>query len=769
MEADPCARTSNETYCWDYDLAPWQPLSGRPSLFIHDACNMAEIVAVAIAHKACGTFFCPAESKLLERKIIFPAEGKLQEAGGDRLSLQKVMDSFCLAKFYIPRGAIRGGGGHFKRGGVAYLCNFGKSFATKRRRKEVIFHLKYRRGYPRNLLLNPEIYHMVSPLHDPTFEGMRVEQKDEAPEAPPFVQPPGGHMEIVYPPSRWNLENLKVVARDYPDKVVADMAVAVAEGTFQPFLGNLNKTVVWRDRPSTLQDQERLFRTCTASVAKGYSWGPLPSCPFPNARPYPAGLAPKHKYDPLCEDFRMVSDLSAGTPLSVNDLTWSPHLLYVSLTVSMFCNECVEAGRGATFSQGDIPAAFKLNPNNRNLLHLFCTKLRLQDTDGKEYEAWFGDIMNCFGWNAAEQGFGSQLGLIKWMCFREGLSRLMWYVDNYFQVHSLQTPELTNLEVEHTRSRIHWMGPDLHKCTQGPRGKVMGWDVDLDNGKNHQQVLLLPEDKRLFFCQRFRDCAKQARLSLADLMELTGILIFIAQGIPILKVFSSCLVLMRKKAQAAQERAKSTAKPWARAEVSVPQNEQSVCALEAIDEVLRTHTGVCPMRAQFGPRTMVGVYVWSDASSGRKSKDELPSGFGTIIYDHGQRTVKGFTRVFTPLECQQVRGLAEVSSPTMELIGAEQSLGKWESLCKKRLVLLGLDAEVAILGVRKGYSQSPGFRQAIRDLQRRVINMGSEVRLYHLPRTRAPIGICDLLSRGYIQEAMTKCLQVFGVPLTMEY
>jgi hypothetical protein len=229
------------------------------------------------------------------------------------------------------------------------------------------------------------------------------------------------------------------------------------------------------------------------------------------------------------------------------------------------------------------------------------------------------------------------------------------------------------------------------------------------------------------------------------------------------------LVPMRKKAQAAQERAKSTAKPCARAEVSVPQDEESVCALEAIDEVLRTHTGVCPMRAQFGPRTMVGVYVWSDASSGRKSKVELPSGFGTIIYDHGQRTVKGFTRVFTPLECQQVQGLAAVSSPTMELIGAEQSLGKWESLCKKRLVLLGLDAEVAILGVRKGYSPSPGFRQAIRDLQRRVINLGSEVRLYHLPRTRAPIGICDLLSRGYIQEAMTKCLQVFGVPLIMEY
>ena len=768
MEADPCAKASNETYCWDYDLEPWQPMSARPSLFIHDACNMAEIVAVAIAQKACGTFFCPAESKLLDRLIIFPTVITPESPQADRLSLQEVMDFFHLVKFIIPRVAIRGGGGHFKKGGVAYFCNFGKSFTTPKRREEVCFTLTYRKGYPRSLPLNPQIHHMVSPLHDLKSDGMKVVQEDDAPGAPALIQPEG-QLVINYPPSRWNLDNLKTLANSYPDEVVADVAVAVAEGKFQPFCGDLNKTVVWRDRPSTPEDQERLRLACQASVDKGYSWGPYPFCPFPNARPYPAGLAAKHKYDPLCEEFRMVSDLSAGTPLSVNDLTWSPHLLYVSLTVQMFCNECVSAGRGATFSQGDIPAAFKLNPNNRILLPLFCTKLRLQDEDGKKYDAWFGDIMNCFGWTAAEQGFGCQLGLIKWMCFIEGLRRLMWYVDNYFQVHPMQSAEVTNLEIEHTRKLIHWMGPDLHKCSQGPRGRVLGWDVDLDYGPDHQQVLLLPEDKRLFFCKRFRECATQVRLTLEDLLQLTGILNFMAQGIKVLKAFSPILGSMRKRAVITQEQRRNQSKSFANCDVMITQDEESKCALEAIDETLRTHGGVCPMIEQFGPCSRAGVYIWSDASSGRKTKSEPPSGFGTLIYLCGRKTVMGFTRIFTQAEREQVQGLTAVSSPTIELIGAEQSLFRWLKLCKRRRILFGIDAEVAILGLRKGYSPSPGFRQAIREMQRRVISLESEVRFYHLPRTRAPIGICDLLSRGYIQEAMSMCLRVFGVPMTMVY
>ena len=766
MEADPCARTSNETYCWEYDLLLWQSLSARPSLFIHDACHMAQVVAVAIAQKACGTFFCPAESKVMRRHIVFPAEAKLDRAEGDSMSLQEVMDKFHLLPFEIPRAAIHGGGGHFKKGAVAYFCNFGKSFATPKRRKEKDFVLNYRRGYSRSLPLNPAIHHIVSPWHDPKAKGMVVDQTDDAPGAPAFTQQEG-RFEAIYPPSRWNLDNLKTLAGSYPDTVVAEAAVAAAEGKFQPFLGDLKKTVVWRDRPSSLEDQERLHKICTESVAKGYSWGPLPFCPFPNARPYPAGLAPKHKYDPLCEDFRMVSDLSAGVPLSVNDLTWSPNLLYVSLTVQMFCNECVSAGRGATFSQGDIPAAFKLNPNNRHLLPLFCTKLRLQRPDGERYETWFGDIMNCFGWNAAEQGFGCQLGLIKWMCFIEGLRRLMWYVDNYFQVHPMQPKETTNEEIECTRKWIHWLGPDLHKCSQGPRGRVLGWEVDLDYGRDHQQVLILPQDKRLFFCERFRQCATQARLTLEDLMQITGILNFISQGIPVLRAFASYLVPLRTKAAAVQERLKNASKPCANHDVTVTQDEESKHALEAVDEVLRTHSGICPMIEQFGPCSRADSYIWSDASGGRKTKCELPSGFGTIIFIPGQRVVMGFTRAFTAAETAQVQGLVAVSSPTMELIGADRSLRKWSDHCRRRRILFGLDAEVAVLGYRKGYSPSPGFRQAIRDMQRTVIGLESEVRVYHLPRTRAPIGICDLLSRGYIKEAMTESLRIFGVPMTM--
>jgi hypothetical protein len=762
LEADPCGRVCG-AYCSNYGVERWTPLSALSSVFLHDAYVMPLVVAAAVNQKACGVFIIPVDCKFMGRTLMFPSASSAQPT-----TVIKLLQDRCLVKFNIPREGIAWGHGFFEKGAVGYLCNFGATFKTASRtsRPETEFNLKWRPGCPRMLPVNPEIPHMASPLFD--AENPAVVE-DRAPGCAPFEIPEGTVPPRIVPSeTRWNVENLRKAADWYPDKVVSNIALSAAQGLYNPFRGDPQKTVVWRDRPTSDEDQARIYDLCAKNTEKGYGWGPLPYCPFPNARLYPAGLAPKHKYDPLCSEFRLVSDLSAGKPLSVNDLTATPSVIYVSLTVQMFCDVCVHTGRGAVFSQGDIPAAFKLNPNNPELLHLFCTKVVTKDRTGEKVVSYFGDCAHCFGWRGAEQCFACQLGLVKWHCLLEQIKRIMWYVDNYYQVHRLQSWDKTLAEIEATRASIHKLGPDLHKCSVGPRGKVLGWDIDLAYGFHAEQVMLLPDDKRAHFGGRFATFQAQTSVSVSDILEILGIVNFLAQGIRVIKCHAACLAVVRENVFAKQKRLSIEGKPAGSKVVTVRMSEACKNALKMIGEVLRSHSGVCPMVQRLGPCTRPSVYIWSDASSGRIDETEPPAGFGTICFAVGMRSVLGYARLFTAEERLQAEGPTNVSSPTLEMLGVKGSLQKWKEHCIQRRVVLGTDAEVTVKGYRSGFSDKVGFCRAIVDTMHLEIELRCYLRVYHLPRTRAPAGICDLLSRGKIQEARTLCLKTFGVPLKME-
>ena len=68
-------------------------------------------------------------------------------------------------------------------------------------------------------------------------------------------------------------------------------------------------------------------------VAVGRMLGPFPRAPFPNEwcdgqpRNAALGSTPKDKYDPDSDAFRLISDFSAETPSSVNDLVYSPRVV----------------------------------------------------------------------------------------------------------------------------------------------------------------------------------------------------------------------------------------------------------------------------------------------------------------------------------------------------------------------------------------------------------------------------------------------------------
>ncbi len=143
------------------------------------------------------------------------------------------------------------------------------------------------------------------------------------------------------------------------------------------------------------------------------------------------------------------------------------------------------------------------------------------------------------------------------------------------------------------------------------------------------------------------------------------------------------------------------------------------------------------------------------------------SGFGTLLFVSGMKSVLGFGRLFTARERAEAEGEMAVSTPVLELSGAYLSIQKWLDLCSRKRVVLGLDAEVAVLGYARGWSPRPEFCLAIRRMQDVAIWLEGELRVYHLPRTSTPIQICDCISRQEMAEAIRLCKATFGVPLEM--
>ena len=130
---------------------------------------------------------------------------------------------------------------------------------------------------------------------------------------------------------------------------------------------------------------------------------------------------------------------------------------------------------------------------------------------------------------------------------------------------------------------------------------MLGWDVDLAFGVDKLQVLLLPEDKRLHFVRRFEAWLGAGSLSLLELCELTGIINFLSQGIPVFKSFMAHLIPVRTGAFAAQARRRQNGVFLGLKAVVVPLDQESMSTLRRMTALLRTHGGVCPMLLRLGP------------------------------------------------------------------------------------------------------------------------------------------------------------------------
>jgi hypothetical protein len=613
---------------------------------------------------------------------------------------------------------------------------------------------------------------MVSPLFVPTNV-----KKDLADRAPDFVVPEDA-VPIKPAQSKWNVAHLRRAARGYPCRKVAQIAITAAEGSFNPVVCDMSKPVVWPDRRLDPEDADRVRACLVKQVEKGQAVGPFPYCPFKNARPYPPGLAAKDKYDPECKDFRLISDLSAGGDCSVNSLTVNPNVLYVAFSVPMFCDECISAGVGTTFSSGDIPAAFKMNPQNLDLLHLFVTSV----TTEKEKREFFVDICHAFGWTAAEYVFQCQLAIVKWEFIRRHIKRIFWYVDNFWQLHppsllgGLTSKEVTTAAaVAATMDTLSYLGIDIHKATAGFQGPVLGWQADLDyRGAEGPMVLILPIIKYEFYLKVFLSAVGMATLSLHDVRQACGIAQHVSTGLPTLKCFVAPLYRMTCNGEAKQARVQTQLKNFVPdSKVFLHVQPEARDALSLILEALKGWNRVSPMVMRFGPRSVAEVQIWVDAARGRsamRAPVKSPAGLGALIMfndRNGARVVRGFWRLFTEDENATARGPVEVSAPVLEMIAIFTALDHWLPLLRRKRVLLGTDCEPAMKAFNKGWSLIPTMRTLVRRTHLLVAPQHICLRVYNLSRERPPIAICDLLSRGQEAKAKALCEKVFGTKLLL--
>ena len=659
--------------------------------------------------------------------------------------------------------SVLNGGPHFSAGGQAFVCNFGPAHMIKRRRKETLFSLTMRDGYDKYLPTTADIPHMVSPLFDPSSWTI---EKDTAPRAPLFLSPPGAAHSITPTESKWNIKNLRQAASDYPDRLVARIAFKGADGTFNPVVFDASKPVVWPDRHANPDEKKAVRANLIKLVEKGQAWGPLPYCPFPNARIYPPGLAKKHKYDPTNNEYRLISDISAGDEHSVNNLTVDPRLLYVCFTIQMFCNECCAAGHGTTFSQGDVPAAFKMNPQNPDLLPLFVTNIDTEEF-GLEF---FGDRCHCFGWRAAEYVFACQHAIVRWEFRRRCIALIFWMVDNYYHLHP---PSLlgknriisTEAEVESTRATFLYLGIDIHKQSDGYKGPVLGWEVDLDfRGIEGPMVIIIPLVKYDFYLGRFSVWNGLSAMSLKDIESACGIAQHLSAGLPILKCF--VLPLYRSTRDGKAKQSRLSAKHRVHDDKVILHIDPEVKnALYLIFKCIKIWNRVCPMIPQFGPRSLPEVYLWVDAGTGCTSLDakfKSPPGWGAIMMSvgiDGVCTVRGCGAAFSSLECEGASG------PLLELRVIKEALTRWIPSLHRKRVLLGNDCLPAMQAFVKGWSPVETMQKVIREAYITLLPQFMCLRLFHIPRSHPTIRICDLLGRGQSAAASELCSQTFGAPL----
>jgi hypothetical protein len=751
-EADVCAFSRDESCCARGRPKAWESLAAQCCLFFHDPRLMPQVVAAAASHKAMGLFIVP-EHTSVATELVYTK--------GARRGWHEVLLSHALVTFGFAPSAIQGIHGYGTRV-LAVLAQFGLNNKPKRRRPAVECHYNLAAlpgaAPPRLLPVIPVLLHRKSPSVD---DRQPVLADDNSPAAALFVVPPD--LVLPVPPApAWAVAKVRALTTDFPFPEVRRIALEAMDGSYNPFVGDLDKAVTWPERSLSEEDSIMVYDICMKYVEKGFTWGPSKACPFKAARPYPPGLARKHKYVQGCTEMRLTSDVSAGRfegAASVNALTLRADWLTVHFSVRFFGDMAAFMGAGTSLSTGDVRDAFKLNPNNPALLPLFTLFV-----ESRKYgPAYFTDLVHCFGWVGAELSYQAQTALLAWIGSKSGLGDVKWYVDNYFFFHGPSDDGVAR--TRKLNVLLGSLGLPIHKCTAGFKGPVLGFEADLAySGPEGPQVLILPLDKFECYRRDFAVWGAMSSISLEDIERALGVAGSLSQVIPASRAFSECMYTLKCQALLKQKRMSKQLGGRGVPSNAVPMRMQPP-AVEFFlfwNTVMASWNRVAPIVQGFGPRGGPQCRIWVDSSPGTSS---APPGVGGIFWQPGAKELLGFYHAFSPAEVALFNRGQAPSAPVCEAMGLSLCLAFFAARCARLRLLVETDSESSMLAHHKAFSSVVELRIPLREARLTCAKFFICLRVRSMLRRFPPICICDLLGRGQVREAKSLAWTTFGLGL----
>ena len=733
LERDVLATSCTSSLLPRWGLKPYESAATEFCLYLHNFNLMPEIVASAVTHRAAGLF-------LVRSTLAEPASFRSKKTS--RPWLDFLLKTDALVFPIDPRGVTQDS--HPVHGVVAVVARFGLNspFKQKRRPERSVSVSVQDGGTSRSVGVVPRLWHRFSPLADP--QGT-APMPDSAPASPSFStegRPPSRPRK-----SPWPVEKFKTLAQSYPWPEVVKLATEVMAGSFDPFVGDRSKAVDFQDRVYLPGQEEIIYDLLMKQVKcdPPLFAGPFVSPSCANARPWPPGLTPKHKYR-ASGAFRLTSDYSAGST-SVNDLTWNPKFLAVHFSARLLRDAVAAAGPGVLVSLRDVPKAFKMNPANPDLAFLHCTRV-LSQVHGTCY---FDSLANDFGWIAAEFGWQAALALITWVLSERGVRDFYAFVDNFFIIHMPGSP--VQAQAARFDSIMREMGIDLHECSTGSSFLALGWEWDLAAKGKFMMIMKCPDDKMAAFSRCLSEAAVAPSISRKSIEQIEGILHWLSMGLPSLRSVVPALSASRyAQGSGGKKHLSSPVKMGPEVKAAVRYSASLVLAWD----------GTCPIVQGFGPTAGPQVFGWVDAST--------KWGMGGIIWipsSNGSPAVlRGFAVAWSEAERIDARGPTRESTGVFEAMAIARWLSLFGHLCTAKRVLLHTDSEAAMQATRKAFSCIPAMLRQV--VQSRAV----VAREFIVLRISSVVGvlsniIADLLSHNNLSQAACVALKLFQCQLSM--
>jgi hypothetical protein len=752
LERDVLACNDAESRCPDWGSPPpYLPLSGFDGFYSAPFRVMPQVVAAVASHHGRGAFMVPVWKNGRKPRWAMANIGRVQgkkKRHGGKPWYDFLMEHSVLS-FDVGSDSFVGGGPGYGVSIVVADFNFFGRFKPNAKK------------IPKSKRFT------VSPLPLPQFQHVRkvgliplvvaraseVSREWKAPEdtvagTETFLSDYGQDLDPPVASNGWRVPVVDEWASDFPDPVIAKIAKDSVRGELDPrFAGKTGKAVDADNSRKTHGKEAELRKHFDKEVAAGRMWGPLPACPFPNARVCKLSTTPKHKWDDKNDEFRLVSDFSNNGSSSVNDLCWSPEMVAFHMRQTHIRDELAMGGVGTQMFAVDIPKCFRKQPNPRELLHLFVYKLVHDDGEVE----FFVDLYNPFGWRPSEYAWHSIQEIYLWKMHATPAGCPLAFVDNFFYFGRrgrMSCRERGKMLVELGRKA----GMDFHEFQEGTEMKALGWlwrsspELEMECGQVKFEAvrrLLLEFNER-----RPRPCV----MTLSEVRTMVGIMYFLSSGFTVGSPHVAAFIGLRTEGDS--RAARLNLRP---SQVAITVKDAALEALVFWSEFFPSWNRICPIVAGFSPVASYDYVGMVDAST--------DFGCGGVVFNVATGALHGFVHKWTEVERAAALVIEKESTGVYEAKGAAEWFRLFGHMCSKSRLLLLMDNASAVIGVDRAYSKKEGLLVPIREARGVCAEFYITLRVRHVLTSLNPVA--DALSHDDVPQAQCEARRIFGTEMMM--